>query len=188
MPGTIQKLREILNRREKLQVLILLFAIIAMAFSQAIGVASVLPFISLVMDPNMVFDNQYLSWAYQTFNFTSVNRFIIFAGVVMFAIIVLSNSISAFATWLKLRFAWMNNHCLSRRLLEKYLSMPFAYFLNQNSADLSKNVLQEVNNLTSNYLIPMLTIITKGLVAIFLLVMLLLVDVVISCIPAILYL
>ncbi len=61
MPGTIQKLRQILTRREKLQVLILLFAIIAMAFSQAVGVASVLPFISLVMDPNMVFDNQYLA-------------------------------------------------------------------------------------------------------------------------------
>jgi len=43
MPGTIQKLREILIRREKIHVAILLVAIIAMAFSQAVGVASVLP-------------------------------------------------------------------------------------------------------------------------------------------------
>ena len=178
--GTIQKLREILTRREKIQVGILLIAIIAMAFSQAVGVASVLPFISLVMDPEIVFENQYLYWIYDTFNFTSINRFIIFAGMVMFFIIILSNGISAFATWLKLRFAWMNNHRLSRRLLEKYLSMPYAYFLNQNSADLSKNVLSEVNNLTSNYLIPLLTIVTRGMVAIFLLIMLFWVDVAVS--------
>jgi len=164
MAGTIQKLREILTRREKIQIAILLVAIIAMAFSQALGVASVLPFISLVMDPDMVFDNRYLLWVYETFNFNSVNRFIIFAGIGMFAIIIIANTISAFATWLKLRFAWMNNHRLSRRLLEKYLSMPYAYFLNQNSADLSKNVLAEVNNLTSNYLIPLLTIVTRGMV------------------------
>ena len=182
MPGTIQKLREILTRREKLQVGILLFAIIAMAFSQAVGVASVLPFISLVMDPNMVFDNQYLNWAYETFNFVSVNRFIVFVGVAMFCIIILANTISAFATWLKLRFAWMNNHRLSRRLLEKYLSMPYAYFLNQNSADLSKNVLAEVNQLTNQYLIPLLTIITNAMVAVFILLMLLWVDVIISLI------
>ena len=180
MPGTIQKLREILTRREKLQVGILLVAIIAMAFSQAIGVASVLPFISLVMDPNMVFDNHYLYWVYDTFNFTSVNRFIVFAGVGMFAIIILANAISAFATWLKLRFAWMNNHRLSRRLLEKYLSMPYVYFLNQNSADMSKNILIEVNNLTKSYLIPLLTIITKGMVVLFILVMLFWIDVMVS--------
>ena len=182
MPSTIQKLREILTRREKLQVGILLFAIIAMAFSQAVGVASVLPFISLVMDPNMVFDNQYLNWVYKSFNLTSVNRFIVFVGVAMFCIIILANTISAFATWLKLRFAWMNNHRLSRRLLEKYLSMPYAYFLNQNSADLSKNVLAEVNQLTNQYLIPLLTIITNSMVAVFILLMLLWVDVIISLI------
>ena len=182
MPSTIQKLREVLTRREKLQVLILLVAIIAMAFSQAVGVASVLPFISLVMEPEMVFTNRYLNMVYEYFNFTSVNRFIIFSGLAMFFIIFLSNAISAFATWLKLRFAWMNNHRLSRRLLEKYLSMPYAYFLNQNSADLSKNVLSEVNNLTNNYLIPLLSIITRGMVALFMLIMLLWVDVTISII------
>jgi len=180
MPKAIKKLRDILTRREKLQVLALLVAVIGMAFSQAIGVASVLPFISLVMEPNMVFDNRYLFWAYETLNFTSINQFIIFTGVVMFAIVFLSNGISAFATWLKLRFAWMNNHRLSCRLLKKYLSMPYAFFLNQNSADLSKNVLQEVNHLTSDFIIPVLTIITKSLTVIFILAMLFWVDILIS--------
>jgi len=184
---TIKKLREILTRREKMQVGLLLFAIIAMAFSQAIGVASVLPFISLVMDQNMIFENQWLNMAYETFNFTSVNRFIIFVGVAMFALIVFSNAISAFATWLKLRFVWMNNHRLSRRLLEKYLAMPYAFFLNQNSADLSKNVLTEVNTLTNSYLIPLLNVITRSLVTIFMLAMLFWVDVTVTLI-AILFL
>ena len=180
--GTIQKLREILTRREKIQVGILLIAIIAMAFSQAVGVASVLPFISLVMDPEIVFENRYLNWIYTTLNFTSVNRFIIFAGIVMFFIIIFANGISAFATWLKLRFAWMNNHRLARRLLEKYLAMPYAYFLNQNSADLSKNVLAEVKALTNDYIIPSLTIITRSLVAIFMLITLFWIDAVVSII------
>jgi len=160
--STINKLRQILTRREKLQVGALLVAIIAMAFSQALGVASVLPFISLVMEPEMLFENRWLFWAYDILGFESINRFIIFAGFVMFSIIFISNAISAFATWLKLRFAWMNNHRLSRRLFEKYLSMPYAYFLNQNSSDLSKNVLTEINHLTKSYLIPLLMIVTKG--------------------------
>jgi len=177
---TLKKLRAIFTRREKLQISVLLLALIVMALSQAVGVVSVLPFIGLVMEPNLVFDNRWLFWVYETFNFTSVNRFIIFAGVAMFIAILSANIISALTTWMKLRFVWMNNHRLSRRLLEKYLSMPYIFFLNHNSSDLSKNILSEVNHLTSSYLIPLLTILTRGLVALFLLIMLLWVDVVVS--------
>ncbi len=180
MLTTFKKLRQILNRREKLQLGALLVAISAMAFSQAIGVASVMPFISLVMEPEMISENRWLYWAYYTFGFDGMRSFIIFAGLVMFGIILFSNVVSALATWLKLKFAWMNNHRLSRRLLEKYLSMPYAYFLNQNSSDLSKNILTEINTLTVNYLIPLLTIITKGTVAVFILLMLFWIDIWIS--------
>lgn len=177
---TIIKLRSILTRREKIQVVVLLVAIILMAIMQAIGVASVLPFISLVMNPDLVFENKWLMWVYETFNFTSVRRFTVFAGIVMFALIVLSNGVSALATWFKLRFAWMNNHRVSRRLLEKYLSLPYSYFLNQNSADLSKNVLTEVNHLTNDYIIPLLTIISRTMIFICILAMLFFVDVYVS--------
>lgn len=47
------KLREILTSREKMQVGLLLLLIIALAFSQAIGVASVILFIGLVMEPKV---------------------------------------------------------------------------------------------------------------------------------------
>jgi len=81
MRETIKKLREILTRREKMQVLILLFAIVIMAFTQALGVTSVLPFIGLVMEPNLVFENRWLYMVYETLNFISINRFIIFTGL-----------------------------------------------------------------------------------------------------------
>ncbi len=177
MLTTIKRLRTILTKREKMQVSFLLIAILAMAFSQALGVVSVLPFIALVMEPNIVFDNQYLFLVYETLNFTSISQFIIFTGFIMFVVIVLSNAISAFAAWLNMRFVWMNNHRLSRRLLEKYLSFPYAYFLNQNSAELSKNVLAEVKILTTSYLIPLINIFAKIMTMFFMLAMLFYVDV-----------
>lgn len=182
MLETIQILREILTRREKFQLLAVLVAIVAMAFSQAIGVVSVLPFISLVMDPDLIFENQWLNWAYTTFKFISIKRFIIFSGLTMFAIIVLSNSISALATWLKLRFVWMNNHRLSRRLLEKYLAMPYVFFLNKNSSGLSQNVLSEIEHLTNSFLIPLLNIITRSMLVMFMMGVLFIVNPVVSAI------
>ena len=95
----------------------------------------------------------------------------------MFGIVVLSNAWAALSTWMMLTYALKNNHRLSQRLLEKYLGMPYVYFIDQNSTDLGNNVLNEVNQLTYRFILPLLTVITKGLVAVFILVLFFWIDV-----------
>lgn len=180
MISLVKKLFKILTIREKFQLAALLLAIIITAFMQTLGIASVLPFITLIMEPNLIFENRWLYWVYETFDFGTVNSFIIFVGIAMFAIIVVSNLVSAFTTWLNLRFVWMNNHRLSRRLLEKYLSMPYTFFLNKNSSELSKNVLSDVAQLTGSFLMPLMNIISRGLVTLFILILLLWINPLVS--------
>jgi len=180
MLNNLRKLKQILTRREQLKFTVLLCAIIAMSFMQAIGVASVMPFISLVMEPSMVFENEWLFLVYNSLGFNSVHAFTIFSGIVMFTIIVLANLISAFATWIKIRLSLMNNHRISKRLLEKYLAMPYTFFLNQNSSELSKNVLSEVDHLTYDYIIPLLEFLTNALLVFFVLLLLFWVNIYVS--------
>lgn len=151
-----------------------------MAFFQALGVASILPFMNLIMQPDIVQDNQWVFWFYNSFGFESIDSFIFFLGFVMLGVIIISNLVSVLATWLKLRFAWKKNHNLSTSLLRKYLALPYVYFLDQHSADLSKNVLNEVLELTKSFMIPMLQIITKTIVALFILGMLFIAKPVVS--------
>jgi len=77
------------------------------------------------------------------------------------AVGVASIFVSAFATWLKMRFVWMNNHRLSRRLLDKHLSRPYAFSLNKNNSELSNNVLPEVNQLTGSNFPPCLQLLLR---------------------------
>ncbi|HSW35140.1 MAG TPA: ABC transporter ATP-binding protein, partial [Candidatus Limnocylindrales bacterium] len=69
---------------------------------------------------------------------------------------------------------------LSRRLLEKYLSMPYAFYLNNNSSELSKNVLSDVAQLTGSFLMPLMNIISRGLVAISIFIMLMWINALVS--------
>ena len=180
MRKNLKKLKEIFTRREQYQLFGLLIAILLMSFLQALGIASVLPFITLIMEPKLIFDNQWLNLIYETLNFQSINAFIVFSGLTMLFLIIISNAVSAIATWLKIRFGLTLNHRLSRRLLEKYLSMPYAFFLNRNSADLSNRVLGEVTQLTGNYVTPLLSMIARGLMSIFIFCLLLLVNIWVS--------
>lgn len=171
---------EILSKQEKYHFVGLMAAVIIMAFLQALGVASILPLINLVVEPGIVYQNRWLWGAYNIMGFQSISGFTVAIGLMMFGLILVTNVFSALATWLKIKFVWMNNHRLSRRLLQKYLSMPYGYFLSQNSSDLGKNVLSEVNMLAKGYFIPLLDLITKTIMALLILLLLLWVDLIVT--------
>jgi len=181
----IKKIKIIIEPQEKWQLLVLFVSVLLMAFFQTLGVVSILPFMSVIMQPEIIESNRWLNWLYNSLGFTSVNSFIIFIGILMLLIIIIGNLSSVLATWLKVRFVWRKNHNISSALLKKYLSLPYVYFLTQNTADLSKNILSEVNILTANFILPLIDIMVKGFVAIGILSMLLFTDIYITILSAI---
>ena len=166
----------IFSQREKNQMIILLILMVLMGLFQAVGVASILPFMNLVVDPQMYETNQWLNWFYNWGNFDNTQSFVIAVGFLALGIIIFANAISALTVWVKLRFVWRNNLSLSQKLLHSYLSRPYAFFLNRNSSDLGKNILAEVHHMTQGFLVPLLTMISDLFVALFILLLLFFVD------------
>ncbi len=173
----LKKLYEIFTPRERMQAMMVFFASLATAFVQAFGVASIFPFINVVMNPDIVGQNKWLSLLYNKGHFTSINYFILFLGIAIFLIVIFSGTISAITTWAKTRFTLGKNHSLSRRLLTVYLNQPYEFFLQKNSSELSKNILSEVNQLTSQLLMALFDILINGLMVVVILSMLFIVDV-----------
>jgi len=187
LSNLIKKIKIIIVPQEKWQLLVLFASILLSAFFQTLGVVSILPFMTIVMQPEIIESNRWLSWLYNSLGFTSVNNFIIFMGILMLLIIIIGNLTSALATWLKVRFVWRKNHNISTALLKKYLSLPYVYFLTQNTADLSKNILNEVNVLTNSFILPLIEIIIKSFVAIGILSMLLFTNIYITILSTIIF-
>jgi len=167
MYGDFKKLLSLFNRKERLQILGILFLVFIMALSQTIGVVSVLPFMDLLMEPETIQDNQLLNWLYTTFNFQDTMSFLYFAGIGMFLIILTANAVSIFTVWVKNKFIWRKSHKLSMKLLKKYTYSPYSFFIQNNSSDLTKNVVQEVMQLTKYILRYGADLISHGIIAIF---------------------
>lgn len=178
--GVLEKVGSFFDRREKLQLAWVMAVALAAALFQALGVVSILPFVELVMNPDTAQENRWLNLAFTSLGFESAYSFTLFVGAVLLGILVVGNIVSALSDWLRIRFVWHKNHTLSAALLRTYLSLPYVYFLNKHSAELSKNVLFEVQQLTSRLFMPLLQIATKGVVVIILLVLLVLVNPVVA--------
>lgn len=153
--SSARKLYGIFTPRERTNALFIFFAGLFTAFAQTAGVFSIFPFINVVMGPSAIHQNKWLARAYSVLGFDKPEAFMVALGIAVIIILLLSNTVTALTMWLKSRFVLNMNHTLSSRLLKVYLNKPYSFFLLSNTSDLGKNVLAEVNQLTTAFLMPL---------------------------------
>lgn len=176
MYQTINKALGLLSSHGRKQIKWLFLATTTMALIEVTGVASIMPFMAIVADANVIYTNKYLAGIYQYLGFISTNSFLVFVGLIVLAILAVGNGFTAFTTWLLMRFAYLSGHSLSRRLLAKYLSHPYVFFLNRNTSDLNKNILSEVHRFMAGVLIPSMRMLSKFVVVLCILGLLVIAD------------
>lgn len=136
-----------------------------MGFLEVVGIASILPFMKLVADPDSVTNNEWLRWFYDFFNFASPRSMLIASGVLVIVMIAVANLFSVFTIWLQYKYSWAAAHNLGIRLLNVYLVKPYEFFLNKNTSELRAYLVSEVGTLTSGVLIPMLEMASRIVVS-----------------------
>src|SRR3990167_5670955 len=146
------------------------------AVMNVVGIAFVAPFIAIVADPKAVNTHSKVAWLFHHLHFTSTHKFLIFLGVLVLVALILGNGISALTTWLMLKFTNMRSFALSKRLLENYLKQPYVYFLNKNSAVLTKNILSEVDIVVTHVLKHLLDMLSKSVAMLFVIFLLFMVN------------
>lgn len=185
MLDTFRKLRALLSPREQRQALLLLAMMLVLGVVEMAGVASIFPLIAVLSDPSLVESNPWLKFTYDTLGFTDLNAFFIFLSAAVFGVVVLRTMFTAFTSYGLLRYVQMRSHGLSVRLLGSYLRRPYAYFLNRHSADMSKSVLSEVDQVVNGSLLPALQLISQSIIALAIVGVLLIVEPVVALIAVV---
>ena len=153
--------------------------ILVMAFLDMLGVASILPFMAVLANPELVHTNALLNAAFTTsrhIGIQTTDLFLFALGMLVFVLLVSSLAFKAITTYAQTRFALMREYSIGKRLVEGYLHQPYSWFLNRHSADLGKTILSEVGAVISNGMVPLMTLITQSTVALALMILLLAVD------------
>jgi ABC-type multidrug transport system fused ATPase/permease subunit len=166
----------LLSRREKQRGLGLLLLVIVMAALETAGVASVMPFLAVLGNPGLVESNPHLSRAYTASGAPNVTRFLVYLGIASFAVVMISALFRAGANYAMNNYIEQRRHSIGMRLLATYLRQPYEFFLNQHSANLSKSILSEADQLTQNIYRPLIQLVAFGVVLMAMVVFLLVVD------------
>jgi ABC-type multidrug transport system fused ATPase/permease subunit len=175
----------LLDRREKRQFILILFAFLVMGFIELIGVGSISPFISVLSNPELIHTNEYLNRVYEYLQFRSDNRFIITLGIGVIILLALSNICISLVTFIINIYSGKRWHSLSMRLLEKYLRQPYIFYLGINSADLSKKILNEIQTFVQRVLAVLLQLISGSVISLSIVILLVIINPLLALITSI---
>ena len=166
----------LLDRRERRNAWIVLAVVVASALSSAAMVGSVMPFLSVLANPQRIHEVEALSWAYRIGGFTSAYSFLVALGLASLIVIVISNLMQVARIWISARYTTMRMHTISLRLLAVYLRQPYEFFLDQHSGSMSTKILSEAQNVVTNCFNPAAVVIASFLTVLVIVLFLIWVD------------
>jgi ABC-type multidrug transport system fused ATPase/permease subunit len=175
----INKLFDLLSPPERKRAGWLMGMILVMAALDMLGVSSILPFMAVLANPEIVQTNAFLKVAFEmssVFGVTTTQEFLFGLGILVFVLLVFSLAFKALTTYAQTRFTLMREYSLGKRLVEGYLHQPYSWFLNRHSADLGKTILSEVGTVIGRCMVPLMSLVAQSAVTFALLILLLVVD------------
>jgi ABC-type multidrug transport system fused ATPase/permease subunit len=139
-----KKIADLLDRRERRQAVLLSLLAVGMGVLDVVGVASILPFLSVVSNPDLIQTNPMLARAHELLGAPETRTFLIMLGLGAFLFVLFAALFRAFTFYALTYFVRMRVPSLSLRLMERYLAQPYAWFLTRHTSDLGKSILSEV--------------------------------------------
>jgi ATP-binding cassette, subfamily B, bacterial PglK len=163
-PGMTGKIWALLTAAERRSaVLLLALMVVGMAF-ETLGIGVVVPAIALLSDPSFADGHPTLQAIVAAASASGPNTLVTWALLGLIAIYLIKTVFLAFLAWYQTRFVFGVQVQLSHRLFAMYLSQPYTFHLQRNSAQLIRNAVNEVNLFTFTGMIAGLTVLSEGLV------------------------
>ncbi|WP_195483597.1 ABC transporter ATP-binding protein [Fusobacterium varium] len=140
-----KKIKKLFSKEEIKKLLgITVFSII-ISLSEVVGLSTIVPFMAMVTNQNIIFENKYLKVIYNFFNFESTKNFIFYFGITIVIIFLIKNILNIFFNYVLVSFTRNNYYKFTNRLMNNYLKYSYQNFVKKNSNDLIKNITIEAN-------------------------------------------
>ena len=169
---SLNHLRFLFNRRDKIIFLILLFGMIVGAFFETFSIAIIPAFIGAAVNPEKVL--QYAP-AKAILNFLGISgsRDILIWGCSGLGIIfAIKSAYICLQYYFQVRFVENRKFRLTRRLFTAYMNAPYQFHIQCNSSGLIRNTTMEVGEIMGRVLMPLLSLTMQSLMMVAILVLL----------------
>jgi len=154
---------------------VVIVSLIAAIFETA-SVASILPFMAVVMDPGVLFKYPWLEKTLALFNIQTQQGAVIGAGVLTVAVLAIGNVVTAANLWIQTHYIALARRELSSELFTGYLYLPYSFHVQRDTPSLGRVIGGDVESALGGFLASLLGVVAKGLSGLVLISLIIVVD------------
>ena len=156
MLNLIKQLFSLLTSKQRKRFYVLQVLVVIMAFSEIIGVASIVPFMALVGDISLLQQDTLIKSIYNASGVKTDFQFLFLLGIGVLAMLCISAVVSALTTWRLSMFAEKIGTEIADRLYQHYLKQDWLFHATGSSAQLTKQISNETIRVTNQVLLPLM--------------------------------
>lgn len=130
------RLYRLLDRKGRTQALLVFALSLVTASIELVGVTSIVPFMALACNPQLVHSSGALQQAYSWLGFSQPRSFLMAVGLAVLAMLTASNLLQIWLAWFATHITNRQQQRLSLALLQEYLDRPYPWYVQQNNLDL----------------------------------------------------
>ena len=175
MKDTLVKLLSILSKRQKRNVVGIGFMILIGAILETLGVSLIVPLAQAIMDADTLAQNEYVIMIRETFHLKDMNQFMVLLLFVVVAVYVVKNLYLLVMNYVQAKFVNNNQFLSVNYMLEEYLNRPYEFYLNADIPTVFRTVDSDVPKMFT-VLMEFIQLATEVVVSIFLCMVLVIVD------------
>lgn len=138
------KLNYIMSRQQKIRWLFVLICIILGSFVELLSLTCILPLLQSMLSPETLLENKYISAVCDSIGIDKSGGLFGWVCLVTVLVYLIKNSYLYFSTYVSQKYNREFQRDLSTDMLEAYMSQPYEFFLENNSASMLRGINEDV--------------------------------------------
>jgi len=161
MIKTISKINDLLPIQDKYRLFVLFLLMLFAGILQITGLSLILGFISILSNPESLFEIEELSFVFQILSIQNSYDLLFWGSIILILIFIVKTVYLIFFNYIMARFANNKFRNISVQLFRTYMLAPYAYHGENNTAKLIRNITSETYLLLNFILLPILSILLE---------------------------
>lgn len=140
----IKKISYLFNKRQKINLLILMIMILVGTVVECIGVTAIMPLVSVVVDENLIRSDEKYIFLGKFLNINTQEQFVFSLSVLLIVVYLVKNVYLILEYDCQYRFIYNNQARMSERVFRTYINEEYLFHVNKNIAELQRNTVSDI--------------------------------------------
>jgi len=150
-----------MGRSRQRQFAILMLLTLASTFAEVVSLGMVLPFLSVLIVPEKVFNDPLIAHHLQAWEIISADQLVLPLTIGFITVVLVAAGIRLLMLKVNTKFAFNSGADLSVEVYRRTLYQPYHVHLDRNSSEVVSSIINKVNNVVFWVMLPILTLISS---------------------------